>query len=428
MALTPSVALCRPPDLVQEERLSPRNKTQLESTPNSIRSSSYIDYNVATPVEISKEQLAWAQKSSPGHKIEAMKIWDTQGDLDTEGGSSDKEFSNSDENFLNLKRVDIGTQNVEDSASVSTGAGNASQEMISKQSNVDSEETTRSNIQINPSKSVSIPIEHKSKEVTPSVQQEVKNNKENKGENELNPIAIETDTQDNIGKIDASVIVYGGEDRGIQEEPTNLQEGVTRGRESTLVDPRKDFRAPATTEVTTTTVTRKERHNEHSQQEEDCYTMDKEPPDPKRQNESPQAFNNKSTLALSKKKRDALKKKIIKEMQSKQQSLHDVLVVEYAGIHVTALQIQKPDTGKCALNKEITPQELTDEYRVTHSEDEEDPDQYDEVQKEEEEMRALSTRGQQENKKKKQQDDTTSSDNAICKSGIKIRSKSNKSQ
>ncbi|XP_055803516.1 uncharacterized protein LOC129872594 [Solanum dulcamara] len=227
---------------------------------------------------------------------------------------------------------------------------------------------------------------------------------------------------------DVAVVVHGGEDGGIQEEPTNLQEGVTRGRESTLVDPRKDIRAPATTEVTTTTVTRKERHNEHSQQEEDCYTMDKEPPDPKRQNESPQAFNNKSTLALSKKKRDALKKKIIKEMQSGQQSLHDVLVVEHAGIYVTALQIQKPDTGKCALNKEITPQELTDEYRVTHSEDEKDPDQYDEVQKEEEEKRALSTRGQQENRKKKQQDDTTSSDNAICKSGIKTRSKSNKSQ
>ncbi|XP_055830955.1 uncharacterized protein LOC129899991 [Solanum dulcamara] len=227
---------------------------------------------------------------------------------------------------------------------------------------------------------------------------------------------------------DVAVVVYGGEDGGIQEEPTNLQEGVTRGRESTLVDHRNDIRAPATTEVTTTTVTRKERYNEYSQQEEDCYTMDKEPPDPKRQNESPQAFNNKSTLALSKKKRDALKKKIIKEMQSGQQSLHDVLVVEHAGIHVTALQIQKPNTGKCALNKEITPQELTDEYRVTHSEDEEDPDQYDEVQKEEEERRALSTRGQQENRKKKQQDNTTSSDNAICKSGIKTRSKSNKSQ
>ncbi|XP_055833673.1 suppressor protein SRP40-like [Solanum dulcamara] len=232
MALTPPVALRRPPDLVQEERLSPRNKTQLESTPNSIRSSSYIDYNTATPVEISKEQLAWAQKiiswsqnksngETQGKDAESDskqlytqqisndftlpigKSGDTQGDSDTESGSSDKEFSNSDENFLNLKRFDTGTQNVEDSASVSTGAGNASQERILKQSNVNSKETTRSNIQINPSKSVSIPIEHKSKEVTHSVQQEVKNNKENEGENELNPIAIETDTQDNIGKTDA---------------------------------------------------------------------------------------------------------------------------------------------------------------------------------------------------------------------------------
>ncbi|XP_055831073.1 suppressor protein SRP40-like [Solanum dulcamara] len=219
------MALRRPPESVQEERLSPRNKTQLESTPS-------FCYNTATPVEISKEQLAWAQKiiswsqnrsngetqgkdaESDSKQLDTQQIsndftlpigksGDTQGDSDTESGSSNKEFSNSDENFLNLKRFDTVTQNVEDSASVSTGVGNASQERISKQSNIDIEETTRSNIQINPSKSVSIPIEHKSKEVTHSVHQEVKNNKENKGENELNPIAIETDTQDNIGKHDA---------------------------------------------------------------------------------------------------------------------------------------------------------------------------------------------------------------------------------
>ncbi|XP_055835237.1 uncharacterized protein LOC129903717 [Solanum dulcamara] len=52
----------------------------------------------------------------------------------------------------------------------------------------------------------------------------------------------------------AAEVVNGGEDGGIQEKPTNLQEGVSRGgvvshvlHENLMVDPRNDFRAPATT-------------------------------------------------------------------------------------------------------------------------------------------------------------------------------------
>jgi len=151
--------------------------------------------------------------------------------------------------------------------------------------------------------------------------------------------------------------VMGGMDGGIQEETTNLQEGVSKGRElshvmhENLIDPKTDPRAPATSknadiqsqlqEQTDDTIgiekATKDDMLDTVEREEDIEGTPSEDPTistsvnvPKQssmqqrstyqptqndgskqqtQRKSPQMLNNKSTLALSKKKRDAIKMK-----------------------------------------------------------------------------------------------------------------------
>ncbi|XP_055800395.1 uncharacterized protein LOC129869818 [Solanum dulcamara] len=184
--------------------------------------------------------------------------------------------------------------------------------------------------------------------------------------------------------------VYGGEEGGVQETPTNLQEGETRGREHLLVDHRRDSTAPATTFSAAIRSNRKVQQEDVQQVSEDMLQInvtdkeDAKSPKSSEQNQGAvaQLMNNKSTLSLSKKKRDAIKKKFVQDMKSGQPSVNYVFVPEQAGIHVTPLQIQDTSNERYALRKGDISEDLTDEYRVTHSEDEDDPDQREETNQE----------------------------------------------
>ncbi|XP_055835217.1 uncharacterized protein LOC129903695 [Solanum dulcamara] len=185
-----------------------------------------------------------------------------------------------------------------------------------------------------------------------------------------------------------------------------------------------------------------------------------------------QTLNNKATLSLNKKKRDAINKKLIQERQSEQTSENYVLIPEQAVIqmqsaeqsklsqktisdgfeeeytvtdHDTPLQIYDVSNERQELSKEDNTENLSDEYRVTHSEDEEDPDQWEDEQQENQletfrsNMAALLQKETQQEKEKKEppskskqerkrskQSLISRSDNVAVKSNINTRSKSYK--
>ncbi|XP_055824302.1 uncharacterized protein LOC129892775 [Solanum dulcamara] len=204
--------------------------------------------------------------------------------------------------------------------------------------------------------------------------------------------------------------VYGVEEGGIQERTTNLQEGTTRGRESLLVDHRKVYRSPATTpqnasnlriqeqqfnsqeedelrsnnlnDIVQGNVTNIQVNKGQRQQTEVLVTEqnmgEDQTPNISMTNHSTDAqiLNNKYTLSLSKKKMDAIKKKLIKEMQAGQPKNTS------NEIQATPLQIHDLSNERQVLSKEDSSEDFSDEYRVTHSEDEEDHDQWEDEQQE----------------------------------------------
>lgn len=135
----------------------------------------------------------------------------------------------------------------------------------------------------------------------------------------------------NMFNVLAAYVIVGGKDRGIKERTTNMQEGVTGG-DVPLVDHRKDSRASATTLQATTNSNMQEQSSEsqvgvnatgkkteHMIQINDIGGFPIKDPNfcQKDQNVSPQALNNKSTLSLSEKKRDGIKKKQAMEQKRK---------------------------------------------------------------------------------------------------------------
>ncbi|XP_055800843.1 uncharacterized protein LOC129870202 [Solanum dulcamara] len=175
-----------------------------------------------------------------------------------------------------------------------------------------------------------------------------------------------------------STEVCGVEEGESQEKITNMQEGATRGRELLLVDPRKDYKSHATTPPNTS---------------RSRYTFS----DPQQQGH----------IISKQEKRDAINKKLIQERQSEQTSVNYVLVPKQEGIqmqsaeqsklsqktisdgfkeeytatdHAPPLQIYDVSNERQVLSKEDSAEDLSDEYRVTHSEDEEDPDQWEDEQ------------------------------------------------
>lgn len=202
-------------------------------------------------------------------------------------------------------------------------------------------------------------------------------------------------------------VVAGGEDGGMKENTTNLQEGVTRGRDALLVDHRNDYRAPATkknaiaspdlhvqdnqskfmsqdgvsdfrdhnngndTDLITGNLNKDKVHIDEvdglptedpninpirkSNKQKESEVTQGQKYNQRGQNASSQLMNNKSTLALSKKKRDSLKKKQnIEEQQNSenlQQRVNYTIVKEQAGIHVTPLQVQTSSRDVCVKKK-----------------------------------------------------------------------------
>ncbi|XP_055824353.1 uncharacterized protein LOC129892838 [Solanum dulcamara] len=241
-------------------------------------------------------------------------------------------------------------------------------------------------------------------------------------------VPLQHNTNSNHQRKNQQQAVCGVEEGGIQERTTNLQEGATRGRESLLVDHRKDYRPPATTPQNASNLRIQEQQfdsqeedelrsnnlndtvqgnvtniqvNKGQRQQTEVLVTEQnmgedQTPNISITNHSTDAhiLNNKSTLSLSKKKRDAIKKKLIKEMQAGQPSGNYVLVLEQSGIHVTPLQtedtsneiqatplqIHDLSNERQVLSKEDSSEDLSDEYRVTHSEDEKDPDQWEDEQ------------------------------------------------
>lgn len=130
-----------------------------------------------------------------------------------------------------------------------------------------------------------------------------------------------------------------------------------------------------------------------------------------------------------------------------------MLVEDQIGIYVPLYKFKKTPQ-KCVLNKRVISPNLNDDYRITHSEEEDDPDQLeDEHTKEEEisshllqafgstmntsnqdiiqqviEKDSLSPRGQKEKKKKNKQSlNSNSSTTATVNNSLNTRSKSEKS-
>ncbi|KAH0639745.1 hypothetical protein KY285_036331 [Solanum tuberosum] len=194
--------------------------------------------------------------------------------------------------------------------------------------------------------------------------------------------------------------VMGGMDGGIQEETTNLQEGVSRGRKlshvmhETLIDPR----APTTSKNVDPVSATKDDMLDTVEREEDIEGTPSEDPTistsvnaPKqssmqqrstyqptqndgskqqRQRKSPQMLNNKSTLALSKKNIDAIKKKQAMEEKRNVEMHQNVdyeLVKEQVGSHAVPLQT-KDDPCELVVNYE-------EEYDPDQLEEHEDDDE-----------------------------------------------------
>lgn len=87
-----------------------------------------------------------------------------------------------------------------------------------------------------------------------------------------------------------------------------------------------------------------------------------------------------------------MKKKQAREEQGQnevsKQRVNYGLAKEQAGIHATPIQMQDKSTNVGVLNKRAISEDLSDEYRVTHSEDDMDPDKLEETQDEDEETSA----------------------------------------